>query len=389
MNFDEIIERRGTHSAKWDMMEPLWGVPAKDGIPMWVADMDFRPPQAVQDAIQRVLDHGLYGYFGDDADYRESINWWMSNRHGYSVRPEWIFSTHGLVNGTSLCVETWTEPGDGVILTTPVYYVFHRMLNASGRRVIECELPIVDGKYVLDTSTWDAQVDETTKMILLCSPHNPGGRCWTREELEEIADFARRHDLILVSDEVHQDIVLPGHKHIPTHTLDNIQDRLVTLNAVTKTFNLAGIHTGNAIIPDDKLREDFLRKMTAQGISPNMFGPHVIPAVYSPEGAAWVDEMCAYIGENARVFDSGVNAIPGLRAMPLEGTYLSWVDFSGTGMSVEDFTRRVEQDARICPQHGVPFGKGADNFLRFNIATPRSRVEEAVERLTRAFGDLQ
>lgn len=389
MNFDEEIDRFGTHSAKWDMMEPLWGVPAGDGLSMWVADMDFRPPAVVQQKMRALLDHGLFGYFGDDTEYRAAINWWMSERHGYEVRPEWIFSTHGLVNGTSLCVETWTDPGDGVILTTPVYYVFNRVLTAAGRRVIECELPIRDGKYVIDTAAWEAQVDERTRLFILCSPHNPGGRCWTREELEQIADFCRRHDLILVSDEIHQDIVLPGHQHIPMITIPGIEDRLVMLNAITKTFNLAGVHTGNVIIPDEKLRAAFERKMIAMGISPNMFGPHVTSAVYSPEGAQWVDAMCAYLKGNVDLFEAGIDAIPGLTAMPLEATYLSWVDFAGTGMEVDEFTARVKQDARICPQFGPPFGKGGETWLRFNLATPRTRVQEAVERLQKAFGDLQ
>ena len=389
MQFDDIIERRGTHSMKWDMMEEKYGVPASDGIPMWVADMDFRPPACVDAAIDRMKDCGVYGYFGDDAAYRRAIAWWMSNRHGWSVAPDWIFSTNGLVNGTALCIDTWSASGDGVVLFTPVYHAFARVIEAAGRTVVECEMPIVDGQYTLDFDAWDAQMTGAEKMLILCSPHNPGGRVWTRNELEGVAAFARRHDLILVSDEIHHDLVMPGHTHIPMTLIDGIADRLVMMTASTKTFNIAGAHIGNVIIPDPALRAAFTTTMMAQGVSPNSFGMFMAEAAYSPDGAAWVDNLVPYLDGNRQLFDAAVNAIPGLASMPLQSTYLAWVDFAGTGMTAEEFTRRVEQGARIAVNHGPTFGKGGDSFLRFNIATPRSRVEEAVARLADAFADLQ
>nr|MCU0856644.1 aminotransferase class I/II-fold pyridoxal phosphate-dependent enzyme [Paracoccaceae bacterium] len=212
----------------------------------------------------------------------------------------------------------------------------------------------------------------------------------TAAELRGVADFARRHDLILVSDEIHHDLVFPGHRHIPmTLAAPDIADRLVMMTATTKTFNIAGSHIGNVIVPDPALRAAFAGRMAALGISPNSFGLFMATAAYSPEGAAWVDALVAYLDGNRRVFDAGVNAIPGLRSMALEATYLSWVDFSGTGMAPGEFTRRVEKDARIAANHGPTFGTGGESFLRFNIATPRARVEEAVARLQAAFADLQ
>ena len=390
MSFDEIIDRRGSHCVKWDGMETLYGVSPDDGLAMWVADMDFRPPGCVQDALRTMIDHGVYGYFGDDRAYRDAIRWWMAERHGWEVAPEWIFSTHGLVNGTAMCVDTWTKPGDGVVLFTPVYHAFARVIRAAGREVVECRMPVEDGRYVLDLAAWDAQMTGRERMVILCSPHNPGGRVWTEAELRGVADFARRHDLILVSDEIHHDLVFPGHRHVPmTVAAPHIADRLVMMTATTKTFNIAGSHIGNVIIPDPALRADFGARMAGLGISPNSFGLFMATAAYSPEGAAWVDALMAYLDGNRRVFDAGVNAIPGLRSMPLEATYLSWVDFSGTGMMPEEFTRRVERDARIATNHGPTFGAGGEAFLRFNIATPRARVEEAVARLQTAFADLQ
>jgi cysteine-S-conjugate beta-lyase len=390
MSFDDIIDRRGSHCVKWDMMEKLYGVSAEDGIAMWVADMDFRPPQVIQDALQGMIDHGIYGYFGDDSAYLDAIRWWMKTRHGWEVDPTWVFTTHGLVNGTAMCVETFTQPGDGVVLMTPVYYAFAKVIRANGREVVECRMVNEAGRYQLDIAAWDAQMQGHESMFILCSPHNPGGRVWTRDELQAIADFCKRHDLILVSDEIHHDLVMPGQTHIPMALVDpSIADRLIMMTATTKTFNIAGSHSGNVIIADPDLRAKFQTRMMGLGLSPNSFGLFMATAAYSPEGAAWVDDLVAYLDGNRRVFDAGVNAIPGLKSMNLEATYLAWVDFADTGMEMAEFTRRVEKDAQIAVNHGPTFGTGGETFLRFNIATPRARVQEAVDRLARAFGDLQ
>lgn len=388
--FDEVIDRFGTHSVKWDMMEPIYGVPAKDGLAMWVADMDFRPPQAVQKAVEDMAAHGVYGYFGDDKAYKDAICWWMRERHNWAVDPAWIFSTHGLVNGTGMCLNAFTQPGDGVVLFTPVYHAFARTIKGAGREVVECDLVNNNGRYEMDFAAYDAQMKGHEKMVILCSPHNPGGRVWTREELQGVADFAKRHDLILVSDEIHHDLVMPGHSHIPMPLIsEDVKERLVMMTATTKTFNIAGSHLGNVIIEDSALRARFAQSMVGLGISSNTFGLMMATAAYSPDGAAWVDELVQYLDGNRRLFDEAVNAIPGLRSMEMAATYLAWVDFSGTGMSRAEFTKRVEQGARIAANHGPTFGSGGDDFLRFNFATPRARVQEAVERLAAAFGDLQ
>jgi cystathionine beta-lyase len=208
--------------------------------------------------------------------------------------------------------------------------------------------------------------------------------------LQQVADFAKRHDLILVSDEIHHDLVFGGHTHIVMDLVDpTVRDRLVMMTAATKTFNIAGCHSGNVIIPDADLRAKFGARMAALGLSPNSFGLFMTEAAYSPEGAAWVDALVDYLDGNRKLFDDAINAIPGLRSMPMQSTYLAWVDFSGTGMSREEFTKRVEVDAKIAANHGPTFGKGGETFLRFNFATPRSVVQDAVERLTKAFSDLQ
>ena len=389
-NFDEQIDRIGTHSVKWDMMEKLYGVSAHEGIAMWVADMEFRPPACVQQAVENMAAHGLYGYFGDDADYLAAIRWWMETRHGWQIAPEAIFTTHGLVNGTALCVDAFTQPGDGVILMTPVYHAFARVIRAAGREVIECPLDVTEDRYTFDTAAWAARLTPTTRMLILCSPHNPGGRVWSMAELRAVADFCIRHDLILVSDEIHHDLVFAGAKHtvMPLAAPDAL-DRMVVMTATTKTFNIAGSHSGNVIIPDPTLRARFANRMNALGISANSFGLFMATAAYSPEGAAWVDALTAYLDGNRRLFDEGVNAIPGLRSMPLESTYLAWVDFSGTGMAQAEFIERVQKTARIAANYGDSFGLGGESYLRFNLAAPRAQVAEAVARLQAAFADLQ
>ncbi len=389
MNFDEIIDRRGTHSNKWDSMERLFGVSPDDGLSMWVADMDFKPPQSVLDAITKMTDHGIMGYYGEEGDYLNAICSWMKRRHNWHVKPEWIFSTHGLVNGTGLCVQTFTDPGDSIILFTPVYHAFARVIAAAGRTVNECVLKNNDGRYEMDFDAYEQQLTGKEKMVILCSPHNPNGRVWTQSELQQLADFCVKHDLILVSDEIHHDLVFSGNKHIPMpNAVPEIIDRLVMMTATTKTFNIAGSHIGNVIIQDPNLRAKFAQTMGATGTSPNSFGLFMAEAAYNG-GEEWLDALIEYLEGNKRIFDEGVNAIPGLKSINLEATYLAWVDFSGTGMSRQEFTNRVMKEAKIAVNSGPTFGSGGDDFLRFNIACPRSMVEEAVTRLQKAFSDLQ
>ena len=390
MSFDDLIERRGTHSSKWDMMHQIYGLSPDDSIPMWVADMDFRPPAVVAQAVQTMVNHGVFGYFGDDARYRAAICGWMQTRHGWAVDPASIFTTHGLVNGTALCVDAFTAPGDAVVLFTPVYHAFARVIKGAGRQVRELPLNNDGSRLSMDFAAYGAMMTGQEKLVLLCSPHNPGGRVWTAAELQELAAFCVAHDLLLVSDEIHHDLVMPGHQHLPMPVAaPGIVDRLVMMTATTKTFNLAGCHTGNVIIADESLRARFAGRMNALGISPNAFGMHMATAAYSPEGAAWVDDLMRYLDGNRRLFDAAMNAIPGVRSMALEATYLSWVDFSGTGMAAAEVIRRVETEAKIAVNYGATFGTGGADHLRINIATPRARVAEACDRLQQAFANLQ
>ena len=390
MDFDEVIDRRGTHSSKWDSMEELYGVSPDSGLSMWVADMDFRAPKIIQEKLHEINSHGIYGYYGDYKEYNNSIKWWMKNRHNWEIDTSWIFTTHGLVNGTGLCIDAFTKPGDGIILFTPVYYQFSNLVEAARRKVVECPLKLIDNHYHFDFVAYERNLSGDEKMVILCSPHNPGGRVWTKNELQEVVKFAKKHDLVLVSDEIHHDLVYPNKSHTVMPIADpSVCDRLVMMTATTKTFNIAGAHSGNVIIPHPNLRQKFSQRIKALGISPNSFGLFMATAAYSPEGAQWLDELLHYIDGNRVIFDKEVNKIPGLSSMPLEGTYLAWVDFSGTGMEEEEFIYRVQEKAKIAVNHGSTFGTGGEKFLRFNLATPRTLVVEATKRLKDAFSDLQ
>ena len=390
MSFDDIIDRRGTKCAKWDAMQGLYGVSPDDGLAMWVADMDFRSADCIIDAAQRLTDHGVFGYQFDYDDYHAAIQWWMQTRHNWTVKTEETFTTYGLVNAVGMCLNAYTDPGDEIVLFTPVYHAFAKIINASGRKVKECQLVLENGQYHMDFEAYDAQMTGSEKMVILCSPHNPGGRVWSKGELQDLAAFADRHNLLIISDEIHHDLVFAGEKHHPFPlAAPEALDRTIMLTAPSKTFNIAGNHLGNVIIQDAKLREPFAQLMSGLGVSSTIYGVAMTTAAYSPEGAKWVDELVPYIKANTEIFDAAVNAIPGLTSMPMQSTYLSWVDFSGTGMAQQEFTDRVLKSAGIAANLGPTFGTGGETFLRFNLGTQRARVEDAITRMQEAFSDLQ
>lgn len=388
-DFDAPVERRGTDCLKWDAKERLQGLEGDDVISMWIADSDFRTPDVVRDALHRIADFGVPAYFGGLDRLQNAVAWWMETRHGWSPDPSHILLTGGLGNAIAMLIDALTEPGQPVLTFTPVYHEFGGKIARSGRRALEAPLQVVDGRQTLDLDAAEVLVTPDTRLMLFCSPNNPGGRVWTKEELQSVADFAIKHDLILVSDEIHHDLVYPGHHFAPMAHCKGIEDRLVTLTAPSKTFNTAGLRCGQMTIANDALRRKMTQVLTIWQIQPNMAGVEATIAAYSPEGADYVDQQVAYLDGNRRAFDTAVNAIPGARSMELEGTFLSWVDFSGTGMDDAEIQERVIKRARIVPSLGPTFGKGGEKHLRFNIATQRVHVEDAAARLQAAFSDLQ
>lgn len=390
MNFDELIERRGTNCTKWDGMQSATGVSAQDAIPMWVADMDFRAGDFLQDATRALLEKANYGYFTGEPEMKRAVAWWMQERHGWEADPAAMFSTYGLGNGIALCLQTYTDPGDEVIIFTPVYHEFTAKIRNAGRVVKESPLRIENGVYHMDLDALENALSGREKMVLFCSPHNPAGRVWSAEELAALANFCTCHNLLLVSDEIHHDLVYTGQRHLAFPVaVPEVTDRLIMLTSSSKTFNTAGSRLGTVTIQDPDLRARFSATMKALNISPNLLGCVLTHAAYSQEGANWVDALMCYLDGNRDLFVSGVSDIPGVKAMTMQATYLGWVDFTDTGMNMTEVINRVTTQARIAPSIGAEFGTGGESFLRFNFAAPRARVAEAVERLQAAFSDLQ
>lgn len=388
--FNTPNDRRGTHCSKWDVLESKFDVPMEDGLAMWTADSDYPTAPCVLKALQDAVDHGVFGYWTDNTDYHNAIQWWMKTRHGWDIDTDWILTSQGLGNAIALCLDVWTQPGDRVVTFNPVYHEFEFKIRRAGREPVQIEMPRTGDTYHLDLDAAQAQLDGTEKMLIFCSPQNPSGRIWSADELRAVAAFAKRNDLIIVADEIHHDFIFPGHSFTPFDVAaPDARGRTVVLTASSKTFNIAGQKTGNMIIPDDILREAMQARLRSLDYSPNALGLKMVTAAYTPEGAAWVDAQIAHLVEMKTLFDDGINTIPGVRSLPLTSTYLAWVDFSGTGMSFDEISRRVRKDARIAPSPGPEFGPGGETFLRFNLATQRSRVEEAVARLQTAFADLQ
>jgi cystathionine beta-lyase len=385
-NFDEKIDRIGSHSLKWDMLQSFYGMNPKESLSMWVADMDFRPPQSVSDALQASIDHGIHGYFGDEGEHHQAIIQWMKTRHQWAVEPEWISTVHGLVQGTALCVQAFSKPDEGVILFTPVYHAFAKIIKANNREVIESPLEIHNGRYEMNLEKLAGELKGHETMMILCSPHNPGGRVWSVEELKEVAQFCQTHHLTLVSDEIHHDLVYSPAQHIVmANAVPEITPQLVMLTATTKSFNIAGGLSGNVTIQDPELRQRFQATLMASGTSANRYGVLMATAAYQG-GAEWLDQLVNYLDGNRQLFDKAIAEIEGVESMKMDATYLAWVNFEKTGLSTNEVIERVEKQARIATNHGAMFGKGGEGYLRFNFACQREVVEQAIIQLKKVFG---
>ena len=390
-DFDRVIERRGTHASKWDMMTKLSGIAAADGIPMWVADMDFAAPAGVTEALAATVERGVHGYYADTGSWAAALADWLARRHKLSIDPAWVSPTPGVVSGLGLILQAVTEPGDEVVLFPPVYHAFRRIVLANDRRILDAQLVERQGRYVMDLDALRAMLTPRSKIVFFCSPHNPGGTVWSGEEIRALATFCAEHDLILVSDEIHCDLVFDGARHIPTITAaPEIADRLITCVAATKTFNLAGAHVGACITSNPEFKRRIDARIAASGLSSyNAFGMIATEAAWRT-GEGWLNELLPYLKGNRDLLDKRIEAaVPGARSMRLDATYLAWVNFSGTGLQAHDVAERVSGRARIFASPGPQFGPGGETWLRFNFATPRPILVEALDRLDEAFRDLR
>lgn len=390
-DFDRVIERRGTHSTKWDMTAKLSGITAPDALPMWVADMDFAAPPGVTAALKAEVERKTHGYYADTGSWAEALTEWLKKRHALKIDPAWVSPTPGIVSGLGLILQATTEPGDEVVVFPPAYHAFRKIILANERRILDAQLVQNAGRYEMDLAALKKKLTPRTKIVFFCSPHNPGGTCWSEVEIRALAAFCAEHDLILVSDEIHCDLVFSGAKHIPTITAaPEIKDRLISCYAATKTFNLAGAHVGACVTSNPGIKKKLDARIQASGLgSYNLFGMIATEAAWRT-GEAWLNALLPYLEGNRDILAGRLqSAAPGARAMRLDATYLAWVDFSGTGLPPKEVAARVADKARIFASPGQQFGPGGESWLRFNFATPRPILEEALGRLDAAFADLR
>lgn len=386
-DFDEVIERRGTHSSKVEGMIARFGADDPELIAMTVADMDFRAPPPVNDVVRAAAAHGVHGYYGGNEAMQQAVIGWMSSRHGWVPEPDWITTCQGLVSAVGLCIQAFTEPGDSIIVFSPVYHMFGKTVRANGRSLFESELKLVQGRYEMDLERLSRELPSNARMVLLCSPHNPGGRVWSATELQALARFCIEHDLILVSDEIHHDLVFPAAVHqVTAKAAPEVSDLLVTLVAPSKTFNIAGGQLGFSIISNPDLRKRLAEVSAAAGLgNPNRIGALMAVAAYE-QGLPWLEALLPYLTENRdRLHHALAERLPSVRPMALESTYLSWIDFSTLGLSSAELAERAIQNEKVAVHDGAIFGKGGEGWLRLNFAMPRPVLDRAIEGLCRAF----
>ncbi len=384
-DWDEIIERADTDSLKFDFAAQR-GKP-EGLLPLWVADMDFRSPPAVIDALTERSRHGIFGYTDTREDYTDILRAWFSRCHGWDIDPAWLIKTPGVVFALCAAIRAYTQPGDAVIIQQPVYYPFEGSIRENGRRPVVNELVYADGRYSIDFDDFETRIMENSvKLFILCSPHNPVGRVWTEAELVRMGDICVKHGVIVVSDEIHQDFVFPGYKHLVFSALKPEYAAVtVTCTAPSKTFNLAGLQISNVFVPDRRLRDRLKREISRTGYSQlNTMGIVACKAAYA-HGQAWLDGLRAYLLENLDYVRSFLQeSLPHIRLVEPEGTYLLWLDCKALGLDDAALEKRILHDARLWLDTGTIFGAGGSGFQRINMACPRSTLQTAMERLERA-----
>ena len=380
-NFDELIDRRNTACYKYDLREKFYSDP--DVLPLWVADTDFRTPDFVIKAIQNRLQHEILGYsFQPDSQYQSVIEW-VYRRHQWKIKKEWIGFTPGVVPALSFAVLTFTRPGDKIIIQTPVYFPFYSAVTDHGRQLVLSPLVLENGRYRMDFDNLKSQIDSGVKMLILCSPHNPTGNVWKKEELLELTIICREHNILILSDEIHADIVYEGNKHIPTAMLsEEIADQTITLMAPSKTFNFAGLSTSYFIAPNKKLYKKFSQTVSKMHLGAgNIFGNIALEAAYR-EGDEWLSQLILYLQQNIAFAKDFINSnIPCVEVIEPEATFLLWVDFRKTGLDDKTVRTLLLKDAQVALSNGILFGKDGEGFQRINIGCPRSVLEKGLRQI--------
>lgn len=384
-DFHKQIDRQNTSSVKWGMNDVIFGT--ADVLPMWVADMDFEPPIEVTNALKKRLEHGIYGYTYVPDTATEALQQWLNKRHGWEIQPSWVLYSPGVVPTIGMAIQTLTKPGEKVLLQSPVYTPFFNMIEKNERVVVNSPLKLVDGRFEIDFANFEEKLKEGVKLFLLCNPHNPGGRVWNEEELRKIADLCIQYDCLILSDEIHSDLIFAPSQHIPLVSLEEkYQDYVVTCVAPSKTFNLAGLQASAIIIPNPKIRDAFKEIQTRLGMnSLNTFGVIGLEAAYL-HGEQWLEALLGFLKESTQVaIDFIENELPELTVMKPDGTYLLWIDCRKLGLSDKEIRERLLQKGKLGLEPGPKYGLGGEGFVRMNIACSRDMLLDGLQRLKLAF----
>lgn len=385
-DFDEQIDRRNTNSAKFDEMDALFG---SDVMHLGVADMDYRSPKPIIEAMQNIAEKGVFGYTIWPENYEELVSQWMKRRYGQETKNEWVVFSPRINMALNMAVETFTNEGDGIVLHTPAYTALQNAVEKYNRVMIESPLVLENGRYKMDFQQLRRNLDEKkvqgvcAKIMLLCNPHNPTGRVWEIEELQQVVDICKEYDLLLISDEIHEDFVKKGHKFVSClHFQEDLQGRMIVCNSITKTFNVPGVILSNLLIPDQGIRERMKETMDRWGLhNPNIFAAGIMEAAYT-QCDEWIEQVNAYLDENYEFLKKYIEKnMPELEVIPSEGTYMAWVQTEKLQISPEELEKFFIEDAKVSVYMGSRYGKHTDSFIRINIATSRSYLQEALERI--------
>jgi cystathionine beta-lyase len=392
-DFDEIIDRSSTGSIKWEpkVLREKFGQGRENLLPLWVADMDFKSPAVVRQAMEERLAHQVYGYTIQDPGYNEELISWYQRRHQWEIKNNWILTTPGIVPAVNYFIQRFSKPGDKVLIQTPVYYPFAQSIVCNGRGIKENPLKIEDGRFLMDFNDLENKVrDPRVRVAILCSPHNPVGRVWTRSELEQFGKICMENHVLIFADEIHCDLIMPGYEHISFQGISKeFAMNSIAGIAASKTFNLAGLQQSSLIIPNDELYNEFSVYLETLGIgtrgSGTLFGAIATQAAYN--GAEpWLEDLLLYLNENFIYLKTTLeDQLPGVKVYDLEGTYLAWADFRPLGFAPEKNIQILEDGAGVALDHGDWFGDNGAGFERFNIACPRSILKKAVEAVVSAF----
>ncbi|WP_407309263.1 MalY/PatB family protein [Desulfosporosinus sp. SB140] len=383
-DFDKLYDRRRTGSIKWDFNQRIFG--REDVLPLWVADMDFLAPEAVVEALVNRAKHGIYGYTDGMDEYYDSLTAWMAERHSWQIQRDWIVFSPGIVPALNELVRALTKPGDKILLQSPVYPPFFQAIKNHGRELVNSQLNLVNGKYVMNFEDLEEKFAHGVKMMILCSPHNPVGRVWQREELERLGRLCLTYDVLVISDEIHSDLIYNGYRHIPLSSLTpELASQSIVCTAPSKTFNLAGLQTSNLIIPNKKYREAYKSSANLTGIHhPNLFGITALETAYR-EGREWLEQLMLYLQGNLEFLTSFIaRELPQIGVIQPEGTYLVWLDFRALDLEPKTLQEFLVHKAGVGLNAGYAFGAGGEGFERINIGCPRSVLEEGLERIKKA-----